>query len=55
MRKVEATVSFDKGSAVIGEESYTEWKEEWKKLKKILNEGQKRKKQQSLTEKKLQS
>ena len=26
MRKVEVTVSFDKGSVIIGEESYTEWK-----------------------------
>ena len=26
-RKVEANVSFDKGSVIIGKESYTEWKE----------------------------
>ena len=38
MRKIEATVSFDEGSVIIGEESYTEWKEGWKKLKKILTE-----------------
>ena len=55
MRKVEVTVSFDEGSVIIGEESYTEWKGAWKKLKKILIEGQKRNKQQSLAEKELQS
>ena len=42
MRKAEVTVSFDEGSVIIGEESCTEWKEGWKKLKKILTEGQKR-------------
>ena len=31
MRKVEVTVSFDEGSVIIGEESYTEWKGAWKK------------------------
>ena len=51
MKKVEVTVSFDEGSVIIGEESYTEWKEGWKKLKKILTEGQKRNRQQSLAEK----
>ena len=55
MRKVEVTVSIDEGSVIIGEESYTEWKEIWKKLKKILIEGQKRNKQQSLADKELQS
>ena len=50
MRKVEVTVSFDEGSVIIGEESCTEWKEGWKKLKKILADGQKRNKQQSLAE-----
>ena len=55
MRKVEVTVSFDEGSVIIGEESYTEWKGAWKKLKKILIEGQKRNKQQGLAEKELQS
>ena len=55
MRKVEVTVSFDEGSVIIGEESYTEWKGAWKKLKKILIEGQKRNKQQCLAEKELQS
>ena len=39
------TVSFDKGSASTGEESYTEWNEEWEKLKKILTVGQKNNKQ----------
>ena len=39
MRKVEVTVSFDEGSVIIGEESYTEWKGVWRKLKKILIEG----------------
>ena len=38
MRKVEVTVSFDEGSVIIGEESYTEWKGAWKKLEKILIE-----------------
>ena len=55
MRKVEVTVSFDEGSVIIGEESHTEWILSWKKLKKILIEGQKRNKQQSLVEKELQS
>ena len=55
MRKVEVTVSFDEGSVIIGEESYTEWKEGWEKLKKILTEGQKKNKLQSLAEKELQS
>ena len=48
MRKVEVTVSFDEGSVIIGEESYTEWKEGWK-------QRQKRNKQQSLAKKELQS
>ena len=34
MRKVEVTVSFDNRSVIIGEESYTEWNEGWKKLKR---------------------
>ena len=41
MRKVEATVSFDRASVINIEESCTEWKEEWKKLKKIFIKGQK--------------
>ena len=46
VRKVEVTVSLDEESVINGEErSYTEWKEGWKKLKKILIEGQKRNKQ----------
>ena len=45
MRKVEVTVSFDEVSVIIGEESYIDWKEAWKKLKQILTEGQKRNKQ----------
>ena len=28
IRKVEVTVSFDERSLIIGEESYTEWKED---------------------------
>ena len=44
MRKVEVTVSFGEGSAIIGEGYYPEWKEGWKKLKKILTEEQKRNK-----------
>ena len=39
----------------IGEESYTEWKEGWKKLKKVVNEGQRRNKHKSLAKKELQS
>ena len=31
MRKVEVTVSFDEGSVITSEESYTEWKKAWKK------------------------
>ena len=46
VRKVEVTVSFEQGTVIIGKESYTEWKEGWIKLKKILTEGQERKKQQ---------
>ena len=34
IRKVEVTVSFDEGSVIIGEESYTEWKEGRKKTEK---------------------
>ena len=34
--------AFDEGIAIIDEESYTEWKEGWKKLEKILTEGEKR-------------
>ena len=55
MGNVSATVSFCEGSVIIGEEKYTDWKVGWKKLKKILKEGQKRNKQQSLAENELQS
>ena len=55
MRDVNTIVSFDKGNIAIGEEKRTDWKDGWKNLKKILNEGQKRNKQQSLGEKQLQS
>ena len=41
MRKVGVTVSFDEESVNIGEKSYTEWTEGFKKLKKILTDGQK--------------
>lgn len=54
-KKVEVTVSFDKGRVIIGKECYSEWKEGQKKLTKILNKVQKRKKRQSLREKGLQS
>ena len=53
--KVEVAVSFYEGSVIIGQESYTEWKEAWKKLRKILTDGQKRNKQLSLEEKELQN
>ena len=55
MRDVNTIVSFDEGSIAIGEEKCTDWKDGWANLKKILNEGQKRNKQQSLGEKQLQS
>ena len=55
MRDVNTIVSFDEGSIAIGEEKYTDRKDGWKNLKKILNEGQKRNKQQSLGEKQLKS
>ena len=55
MRSVNANMAFNKGSMTIDEEQYTEWKAAWKKLKKILSEGQKRNMQQSLNEKELQS
>ena len=55
MRDVNTIVSFDEGSIAIGEEKCTDWKNGWTNLKKILNEGQKRNKQQSLGEKQLQS
>ena len=45
MRGVDAVVSFHEGVVTIDEERMTEWKAGWKKLKKILNEGQKRNKQ----------
>ena len=50
MRSVNANVAFNEGSVTIDKERYTEWKAAWKKLKKILSEGQKRNKQQSLNE-----
>ena len=40
MRDVNTIVSFDEGSIAIGEEKCTDWKDEWKNLKKILNEEQ---------------
>ena len=57
MRNVNAIVSFGEESITIGEERYTECNVGWKKLKvkKILSEGQKRNKQQSLAEKEFQS
>ena len=55
MRKVEVTVLFNEGSVIIAKESYTEWKEGWKKLRKILTEEQKKNKQESLAKKELQS
>ena len=55
MRDVNTIVSFDEGSIAIGEEKCTDWKDGRTNLKKILNEGQKRNKQQSLGEKQLQS
>ena len=55
MINVSAVVEFDEGSVTINEERYTDWKLGWKKLKKILCEGQKRNKQQSFAEKVLQS
>ena len=48
-------MTFNEGSVTFGEEKYTEWKAAWKTLKNILNEGQKRNKQQNLNEKELQS
>ena len=42
MRGVDVAVSFDEGAVTIGKERTTEWKAGWKKLKKILNKGQKR-------------
>ena len=54
MRKVNVNVFYER-SVIIGEESYTEWKEAWKKLKKILTDGQKINKQLSLAEKELQN
>ena len=55
VRDVNTIVAFDEGSIATGEEKCTGWKDGWKNLKKILNEGQKRNKQQSLGEKQLQS
>ena len=55
MINVNSIVEFDEGSVIIYEERYTEWKMGWKKLKKILRDGQKRSKQQSFAEKVLQS
>ena len=55
MRGVDAVVSFDEGVVTIDEERMTEWKAGWKTLNEILNEGQKRNKQQSSEEKELQS
>ena len=52
-RKVEVAVSFDEGIVTISEESYIEWKVGWKKLKKTINEKQKRNKEQRLAVEKL--
>ena len=52
-RKVEVVVSFDEGTVTISEESYIEWKVGWKKLKKTINEKQKRNKEQRLAVEKL--
>ena len=52
-RKVEVAVSFDEGTVTISEESYIEWKVGWKKLKKTINEKQKRNKEQRLAVEKL--
>ena len=48
MINVNAVVEFDEGSMTINEERYTDRNLGWKKLKKILSEGQKRNKQQVL-------
>ena len=55
MINVKSIVEFNEGSVIINEGRYTEWKMGWKKLKKILMGGQKRRKQQSFAEKVLQS
>ena len=55
MINVSAVVEFDEGSVTINKERYTDWNLGWKKLEKILCEGQKRNKQQSFAEKVLQS
>ena len=52
-RMVEVAVSFDEGTVTISEESYIEWKVGWKKLKKTINEKQKRNKEQRLAVEKL--
>ena len=52
-RKVEVAVSFDEGTVTISEESYIEWKVGWKKLKKTINEKQKRNTEQRLAVEKL--
>ena len=43
MRKAEVTVPFYEGIVIIGEESYTEWKGSWTKLKKDLHRRTKNK------------
>ena len=55
MRKVDAPVIFDQGAIIISENRQTEWKTGWQTLKKILAEGQKRNKERSFVEKRLQS
>ena len=51
MRKVNVITIFDEGTVTISEERHTEWKTEWKKLKNILEKGQKSNKEESLAEK----
>ena len=55
MQIVNVDVSFDEQGVTIGKKRYTEWKLCWKELKKILSQGQKRHKQQTLAGKNLQS
>ena len=55
MRKVDAQVIFDQGAVIISENRQTEWKTGWQTLKKILAEEQKRNKERSFVEKRLQS
>jgi hypothetical protein len=55
MQRVNAQVEFNFGDIKIGNEGYVDWKAAWRKLKNIIEEGQRRNTRESFREKNLQS